>query len=203
MITFTEEKKFGHVVVGVDEVGRGPLAGPVTAAAVRLNNNFLSHELNDSKKLSKKNREKIFREIITHSQFAISFSSVEEIDRYNILQASLLAMKRAVESLNIPSATILVDGKFTFDKNNKNIKTFISGDQVYPSIAAASIVAKVIRDRYMELIGKKFEVYDWGKNSGYGTKNHLLALNKFGATPFHRKSFSPVHKILFKKQKRH
>ncbi len=199
MITFTEEKKFGHVIVGVDEVGRGPLAGPVTAAAVRLNNNFLSHELNDSKKLSKKNREKIFREIITHSRFAISFSSVEEIDRYNILQASLLAMKRAVESLNIPNATILVDGKFTFDKNNKNIKTFISGDQVYPSIAAASIVAKVIRDRYMELIGKKFEVYDWGKNSGYGTKNHLLALNKFGATPFHRKSFSPVHKILFKK----
>ncbi|MEK9741455.1 MAG: ribonuclease HII [Pelagibacteraceae bacterium] len=199
MITFTEEKKFGHIIVGVDEVGRGPLAGPVTAAAVRLNNNFLSHELNDSKKLSKKNREKIFREIITHSQFAISFSSVEEIDRYNILQASLLAMKRAVESLNIPNATILVDGKFTFDKNNKNIKTFISGDQVYPSIAAASIVAKVIRDRYMELIGKKFEVYDWGKNSGYGTKNHLLALNKFGATPFHRKSFSPVHKILFKK----
>lgn len=199
MITFTEEKKFGHVIVGVDEVGRGPLAGPVTAAAVRLNNNFLSHELNDSKKLSKKNREKIFREIITHSRFAISFSSVEEIDKYNILQASLLAMKRAVESLNIPSATILVDGKFTFDKNNKNIKTFISGDQVYPSIAAASIVAKVIRDRYMELIGKKFEVYDWGKNSGYGTKNHLLALNKFGATPFHRKSFSPVHKILFKK----
>jgi len=199
VITFTEEKKFGHVIVGVDEVGRGPLAGPVTAAAVRLNNNFLSHELNDSKKLSKKNREKIFREIITHSRFAISFSSVEEIDRYNILQASLLAMKRAVESLNIPNATILVDGKFTFDKNNKNIKTFISGDQVYPSIAAASIVAKVIRDRYMELIGKKFEVYDWGKNSGYGTKNHLLALNKFGATPFHRKSFSPVHKILFKK----
>ena len=199
MITFTEEKKFGHVIVGVDEVGRGPLAGPVTAAAVRLNNNFLSHELNDSKKLSKKNREKIFREIITHSRFAISFSSVEEIDRYNILQASLLAMKRAVESLNIPNATILVDGQFTFDKNNKNIKTFISGDQVYPSIAAASIVAKVIRDRYMELIGKKFEVYDWGKNSGYGTKNHLLALNKFGATPFHRKSFSPVHKILFKK----
>ena len=199
MITFTEEKKFGHVIVGVDEVGRGPLAGPVTAAAVRLNNNFLSHELNDSKKLSKKNREKIFREIITHSRFAISFSSVEEIDKYNILQASLLAMKRAVESLNIPNATILVDGKFTFDKNNKNIKTFISGDQVYPSIAAASIVAKVIRDRYMELIGKKFEVYDWGKNSGYGTKNHLLALNKFGATPFHRKSFSPVHKILFKK----
>jgi len=199
VITFTEEKKFGHVIVGVDEVGRGPLAGPVTAAAVRLNNNFLSHELNDSKKLSKKKREKIFREIINHSRFAISFSSVEEIDRYNILQASLLAMKRAVESLNIPSATILVDGKFTFDKNNKNIKTFISGDQVYPSIAAASIVAKVIRDRYMELIGKKFEVYDWGKNSGYGTKNHLLALNKFGATPFHRKSFSPVHKILFKK----
>lgn len=199
MITFTEEKKFGHVIVGVDEVGRGPLAGPVTAAAVRLNNNFLSHELNDSKKLSKKKREKIFKEIITHSRFAISFSSVEEIDRYNILQASLLAMKRAVESLNIPSATILVDGKFTFDKNNKNIKTFISGDQIYPSIAAASIVAKVIRDRYMELIGKKFEVYDWGKNSGYGTKNHLLALNKFGATPFHRKSFSPVHKILFKK----
>lgn len=199
MITFTEEKKFGHVIVGVDEVGRGPLAGPVTAAAVRLNNNFLSHELNDSKKLSKKNIEKIFREIITHSRFAISFSSVEEIDRYNILQASLLAMKRAVESLNIPNATILVDGKFTFDKNNKNIKTFISGDQVYASIAAASIVAKVIRDRYMELIGKKFEVYDWGKNSGYGTKNHLLALNKFGATPFHRKSFSPVHKILFKK----
>lgn len=151
------------------------------------------------KNYQKKNREKIFREIITHSRFAISFSSVEEIDRYNILQASLLAMKRAVESLNIPSATILVDGKFTFDKNNKNIKTFISGDQVYPSIAAASIVAKVIRDRYMELIGKKFEVYDWGKNSGYGTKNHLLALNKFGATPFHRKSFSPVHKILFKK----
>ena len=199
MHSLSEEKKLGSIIIGVDEVGRGPLAGPVTAAAVMINAKSKINKIDDSKKLSPGQREEIFNQIISSSKFAIGFATVGEIDKLNILQASLLAMKRSVESLKEKNATILIDGKFSFDSTNKNIKTFIKGDQLYPSIAAASIVAKVIRDRYMTILSKKYQNYGWEQNAGYGTSKHIQALKMHGITPFHRKSFAPVHNILLAK----
>jgi ribonuclease HII len=199
MFSLAKEKKFGSIIIGVDEVGRGPLAGPVTAAAVILNDNISLDKINDSKKLSSLQRESIFNQIIINSKCAIGFATVSEIDKLNILQASLLAMKRSVESLKEKKAIILIDGKFSYDKNNENIKTFIKGDQLYPSIAAASIIAKVVRDRYMTLMSEKYQNYGWDKNAGYGTKKHILAIKEYGITPAHRKSFAPIHNMLLQK----
>ena len=199
MLTLDKERGKNSIIIGVDEVGRGPLAGPVVAAAVILHKDICLDGIDDSKKLSAIKRDDFFLKILSFSKFAIGFSTVEEIDRQNILQASLLAMRRAFDSIDIKNAAVLVDGQFSFDKENRNIKTCINGDQIYPSIAVASIVAKVVRDRYMCLLAKKFGEYGWDKNSGYGTAKHLLALEKHGVTPLHRKTFAPVHKILFKK----
>ena len=199
MHSLSEEKKLGSIIIGVDEVGRGPLAGPVTAAAVMFNAKSKINKIDDSKKLSPGQREELFNQIISNSKFAIGFATVGEIDKLNILKASLLAMKRSVESLKEKNATILIDGKFSFDSANKNIKTFIKGDQLYPSIAAASIVAKVVRDRYMTILSKKYQNYGWEQNAGYGTNKHIQALKIHGITPFHRKSFAPVHNILLAK----
>jgi ribonuclease HII len=199
MHSLSEEKKLGSIIIGVDEVGRGPLAGPVTAAAVMFNAKSKINKIDDSKKLSPGQREELFNQIISNSKFAIGFATVGEIDKLNILQASLLAMKRSVDSLKEKNATILIDGKFSFDSTNKNIKTFIKGDQLYPSIAAASIVAKVVRDRYMTILSKKYQNYGWEQNAGYGTSKHIQALKIHGITPFHRKSFAPVHNILLAK----
>ena len=199
MLNFKRELQISNNIIGVDEVGRGPLAGPVVAAAVILNPDICLKEINDSKKISKKRRDKVFFKIINHSKFAIGFSSVEEIEKYNILQASLTAMKRAVTSLGILKSTILVDGIHSFDKKNKKILTFVKGDEQFPSIAAASVLAKVIRDNYMCILAKKYKRYGWEKNSGYGTSEHMGALKKFGLTPHHRKNFAPVHKMLLNK----
>ena len=199
MFSFSRENKINSTIVGVDEVGRGPLAGPVFAAAVILSKNICLKGINDSKKLSKKKMSEIFNKIISFSKFSIGLATVEEIDKINILQASLLAMKRAVKKINIKDAIILVDGTFSFDKENKNIKTFANGDSIYPSIAAASIIAKVIRDKHMYLLSKQFPEYGWDKNSGYGTSQHMISLAKYGPTPLHRKTFAPIHKMLFKK----
>ena len=199
MFSLAKEKKFGSIIIGVYEVGRGPLAGPVTAAAVILNDNISLDKINDSKKLSSLQRESIFNQIIINSKCAIGFATVSEIDKLNILQASLLSMKRSVESLKEKKAIILIDGKFSYDKNNENIKTFIKGDQLYPSIAAASIIAKVVRDRYMTLMSEKYQNYGWDKNAGYGTKKHILAIKEYGITPAHRKSFAPIHNMLLQK----
>ena len=199
MLNFKRELQISNNIIGVDEVGRGPLAGPVVAAAVILNPDICLKEINDSKKISKKRRDKVFFKIINHSKFAIGFSSVEEIEKYNILQASLTAMKRAVTSLGILKSTILVDGIHSFDKKNKKILTFVKGDEQFPSIAAASVLAKVIRDNYMCILAKKYKRYGWEKNSGYGTSEHMRAMKKFGLTPLHRKNFAPVHKMLLNK----
>ena len=199
MFSLAKEKKFGSIIIGVDEVGRGPLAGPVTAAAVILKDNISLDKINDSKKLSSLQRESIFNQIIINTKCAIGFATVSEIDKLNILQASLLAMKRSLESLKEKKAIILIDGKFSYDKNNENIKTFIKGDQLYPSIAAASIIAKVVRDRYMTLMSEKYQNYGWDKNAGYGTKKHILAIKEYGITPAHRKSFAPIHNMLLQK----
>ncbi len=197
MLNIFEEKKISKNIIGVDEVGRGPLAGPVVSAAVILPNDFDINQLNDSKKLSKSNREKIFEKIKRNCDYKIGIASVEEIDKYNILQATFLSMKRAVYQFNLPSNyKILVDGPWSFDRHNKNISPIIKGDSKYPSIAAASIAAKVYRDKLMADLAKKFFYYSWEKNSGYGTKKHLKAIKDHGITEHHRKSFSPIHKIL-------
>ena len=180
-------------IIGVDEVGRGPLAGPVISAAIVLNKEKIPEGINDSKKLSKKKREVINEELISQHSFAIGIASVEEIDKINILQASLLAMKRAVLNLNIKPQTILVDGNKLPDLEYYPI---IKGDSKSISIAAASIIAKVYRDKLMQDLSLQYPGYYWEKNSGYGTKQHLLALNNLGVTPIHRKSFAPIYNML-------
>ena len=182
-------------IIGVDEVGRGPLAGPVISAAIILNKEKIPEGINDSKKLSKKKREVISEELISQHSFAIGIASVEEIDKINILQASLLAMKRAVLNLNIKPQTILVDGNKLPDLEY-NMYPIIKGDSKSISIAAASIIAKVYRDKLMQDLSLQYPGYYWEKNSGYGTKQHLLALNNLGVTPIHRKSFAPIYNML-------
>ncbi len=197
MLNIAEEKKISKFIIGVDEVGRGPLAGPVVAAAVILPICFDISQLDDSKKMSKTKRKKVFEIIKRSCDYRIGISSVSEIDKYNILQATFLSMKRAVDQFELSSKyKIIVDGPWSFDKNNKNILPKIKGDAIYPSIAAASIVAKVYRDNLMSDLAKIFVHYSWEKNVGYGTAKHLEAIKNYGITKHHRKSFSPVYKIL-------
>ncbi len=183
------------ITAGVDEVGRGCLAGPVVSAAVILKKGINLNLLKDSKKISFKKREEISEHIKNNSYFAIGVASVEEILNLNILQASLLSMKRAIENLSIKPALTLIDGNYA-PKGLENFKTIIKGDEKIKVISAASIVAKVYRDRLMIKLSKKFSNYSWERNFGYGTKAHLISLKKFGITMHHRKSFKPVHKIL-------
>lgn len=189
------DQEYETPIIGVDEVGRGPLAGPVISAAIILNKEKIPEGINDSKKLSKKKREVINEELISQHSFAIGIASVEEIDKINILQASLLAMKRAVLNLNIKPQTILVDGNKLPDLEY-NMYPIIKGDSKSISIAAASIIAKVYRDKLMQDLSLQYPGYYWEKNSGYGTKQHLLALNNLGVTPIHRKSFAPIYNML-------
>ena len=197
MLSILEEKKISNFIVGVDEVGRGPLAGPVVSAAVILPLDFDYKCLDDSKKLSKVKREKVFEILKTKSKFKLGIAEVDEIDKINILQASLISMKRAVDQFDLPKDhKILVDGPWSFDKTNQNIITKIKGDAKYPSIAAASIIAKVYRDQIMSKLSKNFVQYSWDTNSGYGTQKHLKGIKEHGITVHHRKSFAPIHKIL-------
>jgi len=181
---------------GVDEVGRGCLAGPVFAAAVILNKNIDTKNIRDSKKLSFKERILISQYIKKNSIYALGISTVEEINKINILNASLLSMKRALSKLSTKPALAYIDGPFA-PKLNMKFKTFIRGDEKIKSIAAASIIAKVSRDLFMIKLSKKYPKYFWHKNFGYGTKDHLSGLKKYGITKYHRKKFKPVHNILF------
>ena len=197
MITLKEEKKISSNIVGIDEVGRGPLAGPVIAAAVILPPSFDTTNINDSKKLNLSLRNKEYEKIINQAEYSIGVASIKEIEDFNILKASLLAMKRALAQLKInKNYKILVDGPWSFDKENSNIVPKIKGDSIYPSIAAASIVAKVYRDNLMKKLSNDFPEYGWNTNFGYGTKKHISAINKHGITEHHRKSFAPIHKML-------
>jgi len=180
------------IIAGVDEVGRGSLIGPVYAAAVILNETINKKLLKDSKSLSKKKREKVFSYIKKNSIWALGQASVKEIEKINILHASLLAMKRAIKKLKKKPNLVLVDGNKLPDLKNYNLKYIIKGDQKIPSISAASIVAKVSRDKFITTLSKKFKNYGWDTNCGYGTKKHLTALKKFGITKYHRKTFSPI-----------
>ena len=192
---FHFDSSYDQPVAGVDEVGRGPLAGPVVAAAVIIDINNIPDGINDSKKLSKINRLKISNEIKKHSIYSIAEASVKEIDEINILQASLLAMKRAIEGLAKKPMTVLVDGKFK-PKTNFPTHSIIKGDTQSLSIAASSIIAKVYRDNLMRDFSKIYPEYLWEKNAGYGTKEHLLAIKKYGITPIHRKLFKPIYNML-------
>jgi len=180
------------ILAGVDEVGRGSLIGPVYAAAVILNKSINRKLLKDSKSLSKKKREELFSYIKKNSIWAIGQSSVKEIEKLNILNASLLAMKRAILKLTKKPSLVLIDGNRLPDLKNYKLEYVIRGDQKIPSISAASIIAKVSRDRFITTLSKQFNNYGWDKNSGYGTKEHLRAIKKFGITEYHRKTFSPI-----------
>ena len=184
------------IVAGVDEVGRGSLIGPVYASAVILKKSINPKLLKDSKSLSKKERENICSYIKKNSTWSIGKASVKEIERLNILQASLLAMKRAIKKLKNKPTHVLIDGNKTPELENYNLKSVIKGDRKIPSISAASIIAKVSRDKFITALSKKNKGYDWDKNFGYGTKHHLKALKKLGITKHHRKTFSPISRLL-------
>ena len=182
------------LIAGVDEVGRGPLAGPVVAAAVIFDNSTIIDGINDSKKLTEKKREYL-NKIIMEKALSFGFGIIEhsKIDEINILQATLKAMKIAVGKLKIKPDIILIDGNKSFDSNIAT-KTIIKGDSKSFSIAAASILAKVKRDNLMKKYAMDFPQYFWEKNKGYGTKQHIEAIKQFGSSPLHRKTF--LRKIL-------
>ena len=183
------------ITAGVDEVGRGCLAGPVVSAAVIFRKGIDLSLLKDSKKISFNKRERISEHIKYNSYYSIGVASVNEILNLNILQASLLSMKRAIEHLPLKPGLTLIDGSFA-PKGLKNYKTIINGDEKIKVISAASIIAKVFRDKLMIKLAEEFSNYAWERNFGYGTKAHLEGLKKFGITSHHRKRFKPVHKIL-------
>ena len=182
------------IIAGVDEVGRGSLIGPVYAAAVILDKSIDKKLLKDSKKLTKSKREILAKYIKKNSIWAIGKASVKEIEKINILHASLLAMKRAVMSLRKKPNLVLIDGNKLPKIKNYKLNSVVNGDQKIPSISAASIIAKVTRDKMISVLGKKFKGYYWEKNYGYGTKQHLKAIRNLGITPHHRKTFSPINK---------
>ena len=183
------------IIAGVDEVGRGSLVGPVYAAAVILNKSINKELLKDSKILTKTEREILSKYIKKNSVWAIGKASVKEIEKINILQASLLAMKRAIKKLEIKPTITLIDGNKLPEIKNYNLRSIIKGDQKIPSISAASIIAKVTRDKIITNLGKKFKGYYWDQNYGYGTKLPLKAIKNLGVTAHHRKTFSPINKM--------
>ncbi len=182
-------------VAGVDEAGRGPWAGPVVAAAVILNHKRLPAHINDSKKVTAVMRLKLYSAIIKTAQIGIGKAEVEEIDQYNILEATKMAMQRAVRALPIMPNHVLVDGNH-LPEFPCAAMAIVKGDSRCLSIAAASIIAKVTRDKIMLNLHQQYPQFGWQSNAGYGTKEHHEALRKFGITPHHRKSFSPVRALL-------
>lgn len=190
LFDYDDELRNAHpIICGVDEAGRGPLAGDVYAAAVVLDSGVTIDYLNDSKKLSEKRREELFDVIKEKARaYCVATASVEEIDRLNILNAAMLAMKRAVEGLGIAPDLALIDGNRLPDISCK-AQYVIKGDAVSASIAAASVLAKVARDRYMKELAEKYPQYVFEKHKGYGTKLHYECLEKYGISEVHRRSF--------------
>lgn len=185
-----------ELVAGVDEAGRGPLAGPVVAAAVILGDGQNLAALKDSKLLSERQRELLYQDIITHSTaWAVGEASTIEIDRLNIRQATLLAMQRAVEGLSIRPNSVIVDGR-DCPRIAIPCHAIINGDNLEPAISAASIIAKVTRDRILVQLDALYPNYGFAQHKGYGTAMHLEALRKHGATEHHRRSFAPVGRAL-------
>ena len=183
------------ILAGVDEVGRGSLIGPVYAAAVILDKSINKKILKDSKSLNIKKRELLYDYIKKNSIWAIGKASVKEIEKINILQASLLAMRRAIKKLKKKPSHILIDGNKVPKLKNYNLKAIVKGDEKIPAISAASIIAKVSRDQFITKLSVKNKGYYWEQNFGYGTKQHLEAIKKLGVTKHHRKTFAPISKI--------
>ena len=194
---FDKNIRNGRIICGVDEAGRGPLAGDVYAAAVIFDDDTVIEGINDSKKLSEKKREALF-DIITEraKAYSIATASIEEIETLNILNAAMLAMKRAVEGLNVKPQLALIDGNKS-PKIDIPTETVVKGDAKSQSIAAASILAKVSRDRYMKELDKEYPQYQFSRHNGYGTKLHYEMIEKYGSSPVHRPSF--LKKFLEKK----
>ena len=184
-------------VCGIDEAGRGPWAGPVVASAVILNPADIPEGLNDSKKLTAKRRDALFDVINAAAQVGVGIATVQEIDEVNILQATFLAMRRAVEALPQSPSYALIDGNKIPPHLMCEAEAIVRGDGRSVSIAAASIIAKVTRDRIMVTLAQQFPGYGWERNAGYGVKAHQEGLNRLGVTPHHRVSFKPVHKMLY------
>lgn len=204
MPNFDYERKYTGLIAGTDEAGRGPWVGPVVAAAVCFPDlkipQELSEQLNDSKKLSAKKREKLFEKIYESGALVgIGQASAAEIDEINILQASFLAMRRALEQIEergFEIDQVLIDGNRRPNGWKWNCEEIIHGDALSLSISAASIIAKVTRDRLMCALAEEYPGYDWEKNAGYGTAAHIAALKEKGVTPYHRKSYAPIAAIL-------
>ncbi len=188
--TLDLEKNIGGIICGIDEAGRGPWCGPVVAAAVIVNGDIIKG-LNDSKKLPEKKRNVLYEQIITSCHYGIGQASVQEIDELNILAATKLAMLRAYEALPVKAGYALIDGN-SLPNLPCNMQYVIKGDSVSYSIAAASIIAKVTRDKIIKEMAAEFPQYNWLSNKGYGTKCHLEALDKYGITVHHRKSYRPI-----------
>jgi ribonuclease HII len=202
MLDLSNELRHGFgedkIICGVDEVGRGPLAGPVVAAAVILPHDLppdILGKIRDSKQLNAAQRENLFDPLMRLCRACIAEASVEEIDDINILQASLLAMRRAVEGLNAVLDMALIDGN-RCPALSCPAEAIVKGDSKSPSIAAASIVAKVTRDRMMARLAERHSGYGWERNFGYGTPEHLRALQTLGTTRWHRVSFAPVREVM-------
>ena len=183
-------------IAGVDEVGRGSLIGPVFAAAVIFKKKIKKEKIKDSKKLSKHKRNNLEKYIKKNSIWSIGSASKTEIEKLNILNASLLAMKRSIKKLKTRPTLILIDGNKLPNIKHYKLKAVAKGDQKIYEISAASIIAKVARDRFITKLSKEFKRYSWHRNAGYGTKEHLSAIRKFGITKYHRKTFKPIHNIL-------
>ena len=184
---------------GVDEVGRGCLAGPVFAAAVILNKGINIKDIKDSKKIPFKKRILLSKYIKKNSIYAVGTASVKEINKINILNASLLSMQRALDKLKLKPSIVYIDGLFAPKGLKIKHKTFVKGDEKITCISAASIVAKATRDLFMIRLGQKFPKYKWNKNFGFGTAEHLNGIRKCGITKHHRKNFKPIHNILMSK----
>ena len=193
----TEATARGAVrVVGVDEAGRGPIAGPVVAAAAWIDPGKVPAGLDDSKKLTRSQRERLAAELDEVAVVSVAEASVDEIEKLNILAASMLAMRRAVEGLPFIPCLALIDGNRRPDGLPCPARPIVRGDAKSISIAAASIAAKVTRDRIMAALSRRHPGYGWEHNAGYPTKSHITALSDLGITPHHRRTFRPVHNIL-------
>ncbi len=202
MPDFLFENEYDGIVIGVDEVGRGPLAGPVVAAAVYIPPENRGHpvwrDVQDSKKISAIRRDILFLVIQGQCIYGIASASVDEIDSINILQATFLAMRRAIEQMKLNNPYVLIDGNRLPKNWPWDSRAIIKGDTKSVSIAAASILAKVTRDRLMVELANTHPEYGWDNNAGYGTPEHLSALSAHGITPHHRQSFAPVRTVILK-----
>jgi ribonuclease HII len=192
---FVIEASYTGIIAGVDEAGRGPWAGPVVAAAVIFKTRHAPRGINDSKQLTRLQREELFEFIMARAVVGVGICSVEEVDEHNILGATKRAMRRAYDGLSIKPDVALVDGNQLPDMPCE-MDAIIDGDALCVSIAAASIIAKVTRDRMMVELAKDHPHYGWERNAGYGTREHQEALAKHGVTAHHRKSFAPIRKLL-------